>query len=183
METELSFMFPYQQLGIVSLYLGIVESQRIKKKQILQRPGEFNSKIFVVKSGLLRSYTIDKKGKEHIFMFAPEGWVIADNAPPELPTTLFIDSLEDSVVDVRKKDIKSEHQNVQPLVKRLLVLQNRVLMLMSASAIERFEDFVTTYPDIMQRVPQRMIASYLGMTPEALSKLKGEKIRQSSHLS
>lgn len=116
-------------------------------------------------------------------MFAPEGWVIADNAPPELPTTLFIDTLEDSVVDVRKKDIKSEHQNVQPLVKRLLVLQNRILMLMSASAIERFEDFVTTYPDIMQRVPQRMIASYLGMTPEALSKLKGEKIRQSSNLS
>ena len=111
-------------------------------------------------------------------MFAPEGWVIADNIPPELPTTLFIDALEDTEVQIRKKDIKSEQKNVQPLVNRLLVLQRRVMMLMSASAIERFEDFVTTYPDIIRRVPQRMIASYLGITPEALSKVKREKLRQ-----
>lgn len=157
--------------------------QKVKKKQILQKPDELNSKIYVVKSGLLRSYSIDKKGKEHIFMFAPEGWVIADNAPPEEPTTLFIDALEDTVVYVRKKDITNEHQNVAPLVRRLLVLQKRVMMLMSASAIERFEDFVATYPDITQRVPQRMIASYLGITPEALSKMKKEKLRQSSEFS
>ena len=116
-------------------------------------------------------------------MFAPEGWVIADNAPPELPTTLFIDALEESEVFIGKKDIKSERQNVQPLVNRLLVLQNRIMMLMSAPAIERFEDFVRTYPDIMKRVPQRMIAYYLGVTPEALSKLKRQKIRQPSGLS
>ena len=109
-------------------------------------------------------------------MFAPEGWVIADSVPPEEPTTLCIDVLEDSVVQVRKKDIESEHQNVAPLVRRLLVLQKRVMMLMSASALERFEDFVATYPDIIQRVPQRMIASYLGITPEALSKLKREQL-------
>lgn len=153
--------------------------QKVEKKQVLQRPGELDSKIYVVKSGLLRSYTIDEKGKEHVFMFAPEGWVIADNVPPEQPTTLFIDALEDSLVDVRKKDIKSEHQNAAPLVRRLYVLQKRVLMLMSASAIERFKDFVATYPDIIQRVPQRMIASYLGITPEALSKLKREQLQSS----
>ncbi|MEO0570595.1 MAG: Crp/Fnr family transcriptional regulator [Bacteroidota bacterium] len=153
--------------------------QKVKKKQILQKSGEFDSKIYIVKSGLLRSYTIDEKGKEHVFMFAPEGWVIADNVPPEQPTMLFIDALEDSVVYVRKKDIKSEHQNAAPLVRRLLVLQKRVLTLMSASAIERFEDFVATYPDITQRVPQRMIASYLGVTPEALSKLKREQLQRS----
>ena len=143
---------------------------------MLQTSGEYDSKIYVVKSGLLRSYTIDEKGKEHVFMFAPEGWVIADSVPPEEPTTLCIDVLEDSVVQVRKKDIESEHQNVAPLVRRLLVLQKRVMMLMSASALERFEDFVATYPDIIQRVPQRMIASYLGITPEALSKLKREQL-------
>ncbi|MGD1945893.1 MAG: Crp/Fnr family transcriptional regulator [Croceivirga sp.] len=153
-----------------------MELQKVKKKQVLQTSGEYDSKIYVVKSGLLRSYTIDEKGKEHVFMFAPEGWVIADSVPPEEPTTLCIDALEDSVVQVRKKDIESEHQNVAPLVRRLLVLQKRVMMLMSASALERFEDFVATYPDIIQRVPQRMIASYLGITPEALSKLKREQL-------
>ena len=150
---------------------------KVKKGETLQRPGELNSKIFHVQTGLLRSYTIDKKGKEHIFMFAPEGWTIADTTSPELETSLFIDALEDSVLFIRKKDIEFESQNAAPLVKRLLVLQKRIIMLMSASALERYEHFVITYPDIVQRVPQKMIASYLGITPEALSKVKNERIR------
>ncbi len=150
---------------------------QVKKGEILQKSGELRSKIYMVRSGLLRSYLIDKKGKEHIFMFAPEGWVIADSTGPEIPTTLFIDALEDSIVLVREKDITKEHQNVAPLVKRLSVLQKRVIMLMSSSAIDRYEDFIRTYPNIVQRVPQRMIASYLGITPEALSKIKSGKLR------
>lgn len=149
-----------------------MEQRIIKKKEILQKPGEFNSKIYIVKSGLLRSYSIDQKGKEHVFMFAPEGWVIANNSPPEQETTLFIDALEDSMVLVREKNIADERENVAPLVRRLFVLQKRIMMLMSATALERFEDFIETYPAITKRVPQRMIASYLGITPEALSKIK-----------
>jgi len=56
-------------------------------------------------------------------------------------------------------------------------LQKRIIMLMSSAAIERYEHFEKTYPNIIQRVPQRMIASYLGITPEALSKVKGDKVR------
>jgi CRP-like cAMP-binding protein len=55
----------------------------LKKGQILQRKGDLNSKIYQVEAGLLRSYSIDEKGKEHIFMFAPEGWIVADNLPKE----------------------------------------------------------------------------------------------------
>ena len=154
-----------------------MKSQLVKKGEILQKSGEFHSKIYTVRSGLLRSYLIDDKGKEHIFMFAPEGWVIADSTSPDIPTTLFIDALEDSVVHVREKDIKKEHQNAEPLIKRLLVLQKRVIMLMSSSAIERYDDFIATYPNIVQRIPQRMIASYLGITPEALSKIKTGRLR------
>ncbi|MEM1337925.1 MAG: Crp/Fnr family transcriptional regulator [Bacteroidota bacterium] len=154
-----------------------MKSRRVKKGEMLQKSGELRSRIYVVQSGLLRSYLIDEKGKEHIFMFAPEGWVIADNTGTEIPTTLFIDALEDSIVQVREKDITKEHQNVTPLVKRLSVLQKRVVMLMSSSAIDRYEDFIATYPNIVQRVPQRMIASYLGITPEALSKIKSGKLR------
>ena len=81
----------------------------LKKGQILQQAGEFNSKIYIVQSGLLRSYSIDQKGKEHIFMFAPEGWVIGDNNPPDQPCDLFIDVLEDSVVFQKDKDISHEN--------------------------------------------------------------------------
>lgn len=148
---------------------------QVEKGQILQRGGELNSKIYHVKSGLLRSYSIDKKGKEHIFMFAPEGWVMGDSVPPEEPAMLFIDALEDSTIVVAEKDINKENDS-KKLIKRLEVLQKRIIQLMSATALERYEHFVETYPDVSQRIPQRMIASYLGVTPEALSKVKSGRL-------
>jgi CRP-like cAMP-binding protein len=108
-------------------------------------------------------------------MFAPEKWTIADSQPKEKPCDLFIDALEDSVVIVLNKDIKRESQNSGAFIKRIAVLQNRVIMLMSFSAIRRYEHFEETYPAILQRVTQKMIASYLGITPEALSKVKNER--------
>ena len=149
------------------------------KGTILQQRGELNSKVYIVKKGLLRSYCVDEKGKEHIFMFAPEGWVVGDAVNEQDPAELFIDALEDTEYIVLKKSIERDAnpQSFRHLMRRLLVLQRRTLMLMSASAMERFEHFEATYPEILQRVPQRMIASYLGITPEALSKLKRERIR------
>lgn len=151
---------------------------KLKKGAIIQRPGDLNSKVYHVKKGLLRSYTIDEKGKEHIFLFGPEGWVVADNTPAEVPVDLFIDALEDSLVLVLDKNLAHERANIAPLMRRINVLQKRVIMLMSASAIERYEHFEETYPDILKRVPQKMIASYLGLTPEALSKVKGNRLRK-----
>ncbi len=148
-----------------------LKKMKVTKGQILQHNGQLNSKIYVVKSGLLRSYSIDKKGKEHIFMFAPEGWTIADSVSPEKPSELFIEAIEDSEVIVQEKKI-SNTTDTKALVNRINVLQKRVIMLMSSSAIERYQHFIETYSDIVQRVPQRMIASYLGVTPESLSTAK-----------
>lgn len=149
----------------------------VKKGTTLQSKGALNSKVYYVERGLLRSYTIDKKGRQHLFMFAPEGWIIGDNQSPEEPCELFIDALEDSVIKVLPKERERENVNAKPLIRRLFVLQQRIIMLMSASAIERYEHFEATYPDIIQRVSQKMIASYLGITPEALSKVKADKKR------
>ncbi|MEQ8361059.1 MAG: Crp/Fnr family transcriptional regulator [Cytophagales bacterium] len=146
---------------------------KIKKGQIIQRKGDLKSKVYQVETGLLRSYSIDQKGKEHIYMFAPENWIVADTVSPESPCELFIDALEDSIVIQIEKDITTISDN-QKLINRIEVLQKRIIMLMSASAIERYEHFIQTYPDIVQRVPQKMIASYLGITPQALSTLRAE---------
>ncbi|MBK7957773.1 MAG: Crp/Fnr family transcriptional regulator [Bacteroidetes bacterium] len=151
---------------------------QVKKGEILQRNGDLNSKVYIVESGLLRSYSIDQKGKEHIYMFAPEGWIVADATDEKLPSELFIDALEDSVVQVMDKDMPVPIVDHKPLLKRIAVLQKRILMLMSSSAIERYQHFVETYPNIIQRVPQKMVASYLGITPEALSKVKGDQSRR-----
>ena len=148
---------------------------KVKKGDILQRSGELNTKVYHVQSGLLRSYCIDRNGKENIFMFAPEGWLIADAHEPEVPSVLFIDALEDSVVHVLPKDLEREKQNIPALTRRIGALQDRVLMLISSNAIERYEYFEKAYPNIVKRVPQKMIASYLGVTPETLSAAKSKR--------
>ncbi len=158
--------------------------KQIKKGEFLQREGANSSQAFFVKKGLLRSYTIDNKGKEHIFMFATEGWMIGDIESHEFnqPAKLFIDCIEDSEIITfdrsrfEKMDISNDelNKNNSMLFRRLAVLQRRVIMLMSSTAKERYEFFLETYPELPNRVPQRMIASYLGITPEALSKIRGE---------
>ena len=107
-------------------------------------------------------------------MFAPENWIIADNCEGDIPCDLYIDAIEDSTITVTEKDFTKLSSDRKSLVKRINVLQKRVIMLMSSPAVERYQHFVETYPDIIQRVPQRMIASYLGITPEALSRLRKE---------
>ena len=153
----------------------ILKTIQLKKGEILQRKGDLNSKVYQVTSGLLRSYSIDEQGKEHIFMFAPENWIVADSRTKDSQADLFIDALEDSEVIVLEKQFTEAQNHQEKLLRRVSVLQKRVILLMSASAIERYESFVESYPEIVQRVPQRMIASYLGITPESLSRVKKEK--------
>ncbi len=149
----------------------------VKKGAILQRPGDTNTKVFIVKTGLLRSYLIDEKGKEHIFLFAAEGAIMTDHLPPEIPAELYIDALEDTTALIREKDLKMARRHAHKMALQMSALQKRMVMLMSASIIERFNHFVTTYPDLVNRVPQKMIASYLGVTPEALSKSKRQYLQ------
>jgi CRP-like cAMP-binding protein len=148
-------------------------NKEVKKGEFLQRGGELSTSVFYVKSGLLRSYIIDGKGKEHIFMFGSEGWIVADNVAQGEKGELFIDALEDSIVIPISKSVPPK-SDTQKLLKRIGVLQKRIIMLMSASAIERYNHFLEIYPEIVQRVPQKMIASYLGITPQALSKIRGK---------
>ena len=107
-------------------------------------------------------------------MFAPENWTIADSIPPDQKSVLYIDALEDSIVLVFEKTGVLDFVEDQALINRFVALQKRIMLLIGASAIERYHDFVETYPSIVQRVPQRMIASFIGVTPEALSKAKSD---------
>jgi len=163
--------------------------KKVRKGQVLQQKGDKVVSAYFVTKGCLRSYTLDQKGKEHIYMFAPEGWIMSDigSGPFDKQSELYIDAIEDSEVEVLQVSLLDLSAKVKPdffgfgmekLLKRVAVLQKRVIMLMSASALERYEDFIQTYPNIIQRVPQKMIASYLGITPEALSKIRGEMARK-----
>lgn len=160
-----------------------------KKGTILQMSGELSTRFFQVKKGLLRSYTIDEKGKEHIFAFGPEGWIIGDvNAfVKNNKTELFIQAIEDTDYEIRNINLEAIHgapssdqaNEIKLLMNRVAVLQKRVIMLISNTALERYEHFIETYPGLTNRVSQRMIASYLGVTPEALSKIRSQKAKKS----
>ena len=147
----------------------------VKKGDILQRKGDINTKASIVESGLLRSYTIDDKGKEHIYMFGPENWLVADICETNTPCQLYIDVIEEAVLEVAsKEELMERGPDIDALLRRLNTMQARIIMLMSSNAIVRYEHFILTYPNIIQRVPLKMIASYLGITPEALSRVRNE---------
>jgi CRP-like cAMP-binding protein len=126
-----------------------------KKGDIVQRKGELKSKTYYVHKGLLKTYSMDEKGKEQIFMFAPEGWIVSDASAINGPTQLIIEALEDSVLTINYEPLENSKPSSLTLIKRIAVLQKRAIFLMSASAIERYDDFIETYPDIVQRVPQK----------------------------
>ena len=170
-------------LEILSIDTNSV-TKTFKKKEIIQKQGVISKNAFYVKKGLIRSYSIDEKGKEHIFMFGAEGWIIADLESIEFnkQTELYIDCIEDSEIFVFSLDYfkanlmsKENHQkNLKLLARRIGSLQRRVIQLMSSSAKKRYEIFLETYPQLPNRLSQKMIASYLGITPESLSKIRGE---------
>ncbi|HLU86521.1 MAG TPA: Crp/Fnr family transcriptional regulator [Taishania sp.] len=155
----------------------------VKKGDFLLQPGEVCHHSFYVQKGLLRYYSVDSKGKEHILNFAPEGWFVTDRDSMYYgqPTIYFTEALEDSTIILLDKDFftifSSTCQSFIELNERLLQnhirhLQKRITQLLSATAEERYVDFVRIYPNIMARVPQWMVASYLGIAPESLSRVR-----------
>ncbi len=163
------------------------EIKHFRKGEVLQRAGEVSTKVYCVKKGLLRSYSIDEKGKEHVFMFGSEGWIMSDVQSHVFKdeAVLYIDCLEASEVIILEGEALENQalmaDDVAPmfttLFKRMAVMQRRILGLMSSSARERYESFLNVYPELPNRVSQRMIASYLGITPEALSTIRRKMVK------
>ena len=169
--------------------LSDLQVKNLKKGDFLLRSGEVCLHSFFVNKGLLRSYTIDKNGKEHIIQFAPEGWVITDRSSSFFheSSDLFIDVIEDAEVffledkffeNLSCLSAEFAKSNTQALHNHIRNLQDRINMLLGATAEDRYLQFIKMYPDILLRVPQWMVASYLGITPESLSRVRKELTRK-----
>lgn len=164
---------------------SFIEVKKVEKGNFLLQPDEVCNNAFFVESGLLRSYTIDENGKEHIIQFAPESWIISDRSSAYFnePSSFYIDAVEDSefvllstkfITEACKLNISYSIYSEKALHKHIRSLQNRINLLIGANAETRYLDFIKQYPDLLLRVPQWMIASYLGITPESLSRVRKE---------
>ncbi|HZW77926.1 MAG TPA: Crp/Fnr family transcriptional regulator [Flavobacteriaceae bacterium] len=159
----------------------------VKKNDFLLKAGAYCKETFFVDKGLLRQFSVDEKGKEHILSFASENWFLTnrDSSYFDLPSPYYIQALEDSEVTVINEDfLKTLTENfpsftdfnTKLLHSHIRQLQKRINLLLSASAEDRYLNFIKMYPDILQRVPQSMIASFLGITPESLSRVRRDLV-------
>jgi CRP-like cAMP-binding protein len=167
---------------------SLILPKRLRKGAYLVQGGEVSKYVAFVTSGLLRSYGIDKKGGERIVQFGLEGWWITDlySFLTGKPGTQYIDAMEDSDVLLVDSATYEKLCTTVPKFERYfrILLQNnyiathrRLLSAISLSAEERYLQMLEEYPTIVQRVAQRHIASYLGITPEALSRIRNRLAR------
>lgn len=159
------------------------EKKFIKKGALLLQQGEICKFGCKVISGCLKSYVLDDTGKEHIMQFAPEGWIITDmnSLFNHTPSNITIAAIEDSEVhwiestmldfweDASREELLEQ---IKMLTRNIITANKRTRMLLSSTGEERYIDFIQTYPTLTQRLPLKLIAAYIGITPEYLSEIR-----------
>jgi len=167
------------------IFTSLLVSKTIKKHEFLLRQGEVcKTENFIVK-GCLRKYTIDENGQDHIILFGVEDWWMSDlySFLTQNPSPYFVDALEDSeVLQITREKIDFLYEAVPKFERFFRILlqntviahQRRINQNLSMSAKERYLDFISQCPTIEQRLSQKQIASYLGITPVFLSMLRKE---------
>lgn len=170
--------------------ISIIHIARIKKRQFIDQPGFTSGYRNYVAKGAFRSYFIDNDGKDHTVQIAMEDWFVSDfySYITQTPATLFVEALEDSLIyQMKYDDIEGLCKEIHALSEYFRITterafaysRKRALANLSMSAEERYLDMLERYPDIILRVPQKVIASYLGMSPEFMSKIRARLSAQS----
>ncbi|MBX2820964.1 MAG: Crp/Fnr family transcriptional regulator [Rhodothermaceae bacterium] len=168
-----------------NLYLSLFKEKRIRRKDFLLQPGEITRYEYFVVQGALKVYTLDLHGKPHVSMFAIEDYWTGDMASflTQQPSSYFIEALEDTEVLMISKEnwdrlfqiIPAFEQFYRNLYQRSLVSYiQRTNQGISLSAEERYHIFLKKYPFLINRISQKDLAAYLGVTPEYVSMLRNK---------
>lgn len=163
--------------------------KKIRKKQYILQAGDVCKHILFVEKGLLRTYGIDDNGGEHTVQFAPESWWISDmySFLTNEPSLYNITALEDTEVLMLSNTTFEEMVSKVPKMERylrilmqnnLVAMQRRIMGTLSDSTEEKYTKFTKAFPEIISRVPQHIIATYLGLTPETLSRVRKQLLNK-----
>jgi CRP-like cAMP-binding protein len=161
--------------------------KKIRKKQYLLQEGDVCKYLSFIVKGAMRQYTVDEKGNEHIVRFGIENWWMADRESFELltPTIYNIDAWEETevlqVTLANLTELKERFPGMNKVTTALdkrghIAAQKRITAAISLTAEEKYLDLFKTHPIFFQRFPQTMIASYLGISPETLSRIRKNNI-------
>lgn len=158
------------------------QKEIIKKKEIIFSSGETNTRHYFVEKGLLRMYVIDATGKEFNILFASENQWIGDLSSPE-ETLFFLDAIEKSTVySISDENVNLLTDNFSTFVKYLkrsyIFLQKRLISILSKTAEENYEELIESHPELVKRLPQYHISSYLGVTSVFLSKVLSKRAKK-----
>lgn len=165
--------------------------KKIRKRQYLLQEGDVWKYHAFVAKGCLRTYSVDEKGNEHIIGFSMENWWCGDRESllSGEPSRFNIDAIEDSELiiftnanfEILCREIPAFKQMIEGILnKSFITQQSRINASLSNTVEEKYLNFVKKYPDFALRIPQSMIASYLGMTPETLSRIRTQTARNKS---
>lgn len=164
-------------------FTSLMQQKDVARKEILLRQGEVARCIYYIHSGALKAYYLDSESNENIIMLAIDDWWITDmySFANEKPAMQYITAMEDSIVfQLRRKDF-DDLLATTPAFERFfrILMQNayireqlRAIQNLSMSAEERYLNFIHKYPHLVQRVTQKQIASYIGVSPEFLSSMR-----------
>jgi len=163
--------------------LTYFEQVNFKRKALVIKANELVAKQFFVVKGCLRSYLLDDQEREHTVQFAIENWWVSDFTAyfTGAQSILYVECLEDcELLSIHKNILEQLYKEVPNLEKffrrklenAFVSFQKRIISNLYKSAEERYREFIANYPNIEQRVRNYQIASYLGITPESLSRIR-----------
>jgi len=176
----------------IEIFLSLLISKTVKRKEFLLKEGDVPRHQFFVVSGCLRTYTIDTDGKEHILMFAPEDWWCSGDLYSFLSGQQCVnnvDALETTtVLQITKGNLEILYDRAPKFERFFRILfqnafvfhQNRINTNLSQPSEGRYDLFTQTYPGLESRIPQKYIASYIGVTPEFFSQMKAKMLHKKS---
>jgi CRP-like cAMP-binding protein len=163
--------------------------KKIRKRQLWLKQGEIcKHKLFIV-SGLLRTYRLSDNGEEYILRFSPENsWLVdLESFRNGTPSMYNMDALEDTEVMLWNEKSFNELYSTIPafrkyaqmlMGKTVLDAQERIMMNISYTSEEKYQDFITSFPDVFNRVPLHMVASYLGVSRETLTRIRHAMVKK-----